>query len=197
MANNGAFARIVIDEAHCVSQLGHDFRPDYQKLSILRNLFPAVPILALSATCPPNVLKDLLKILKMDPVVDGKSRTTILWYIFTPRSIRFPPQTHRQKELFTSLHPSTVCLLILTNSWPTKYPRQEFALQSGRKTGFSACRDTGHSGLHLRRSQGPHRNSILSKQKGQTLASCFIYPSTLFHTIPGCRDCGEWHTASV
>jgi ATP-dependent DNA helicase Q1 len=75
MANNGTFARIVIDEAHCVSQLGHDFRPDYQKLSSLRNLFPAVPILALSATCPPNVLKDLLKILKMDPVVDGKSRT--------------------------------------------------------------------------------------------------------------------------
>ena len=73
MANNGTFARIVIDEAHCVSQLGHDFRPDYQKLSILRNLFPAVPILALSATCPPNVLKDLLKVLKMDPVVDGKS----------------------------------------------------------------------------------------------------------------------------
>jgi ATP-dependent DNA helicase Q1 len=119
MANNGAFARIVIDEAHCVSQLGHDFRPDYQKLSILRNLFPAVPILALSATCPPNVLKDLLKILKMDPVVDGKSRTAILWYMFTPRSIRLLPQTHRQEELFTSHHPSTVCLLILTNSWPT------------------------------------------------------------------------------
>lgn len=73
MANNGTFARIVIDEAHCVSQLGHDFRPDYQKLSILRQLFPHVPILALSATCPPNVLKDLLKILKMDAIVDGKS----------------------------------------------------------------------------------------------------------------------------
>jgi ATP-dependent DNA helicase Q1 len=71
MGDNNALARIVIDEAHCVSQLGHDFRPDYQKLSILRQLFPHVPILALSATCPPKVLQDLLKILRMDPVVEG------------------------------------------------------------------------------------------------------------------------------
>ena len=73
MEKAGTLARIVIDEAHCVSQLGHDFRPDYQKLSILRQLFPNVPMLALSATCPPNVLKDLLKVLKMEACVDGKS----------------------------------------------------------------------------------------------------------------------------
>ncbi|KAF9235619.1 P-loop containing nucleoside triphosphate hydrolase protein [Melanogaster broomeanus] len=66
-------ARIVIDEAHCVSQLGHDFRPDYKKLSVLRQFFPHVPILALSATCPPRVLQDILKILHMKPVVDGKA----------------------------------------------------------------------------------------------------------------------------
>lgn len=197
MSNNGTFARIVIDEAHCVSQLGHDFRPDYQKLSILRNLFPAVPILALSATCPPNVLKDLLKILKMDPVVDGKSRNIILWYIFTPRSIRLLPQTLRQKEPFTSRHLSTVCFLFLTDAWPTKYTRQEFALQSDRKTVFGTCRNTSHSGLHHRKSQGAHRDSILPEQKGQTPTPCLLHPSTLFHTILGRRDCGEWHTASV
>ncbi|KAI0674662.1 P-loop containing nucleoside triphosphate hydrolase protein [Trametes maxima] len=64
-------ARFVIDEAHCVSQQGHDFRPDYQKLSMLRQLFPKTPILALSATCPPAVLRDLLSTLRMPAPVRG------------------------------------------------------------------------------------------------------------------------------
>ncbi|KAG2152610.1 P-loop containing nucleoside triphosphate hydrolase protein [Suillus bovinus] len=73
LVEGGKLARIVIDEAHCASQMGHDFRPDYKKLSTLRQFFPHVPILALSATCPPRVLQDILKILKMKPVVDGKA----------------------------------------------------------------------------------------------------------------------------
>ncbi|CAE6507720.1 unnamed protein product [Rhizoctonia solani] len=73
MCTAGRLARIVIDEAHCVSQLGHDFRPDYKKLSILRQLFPNVPITALSATCPPKVLKDLLMTLRMRQVTDGSN----------------------------------------------------------------------------------------------------------------------------
>lgn len=46
-------------------------RPDYKKLSILRQLFPRVPILALSATCPPKVLKDLVLTLRLKPTVPG------------------------------------------------------------------------------------------------------------------------------
>ncbi|KAI0316843.1 P-loop containing nucleoside triphosphate hydrolase protein [Amylostereum chailletii] len=71
LAEKGKLARIVVDEAHCVSQLGHDFRPDYRKLSSLKVFFPGVPILALSATCPPAVLEDLLKILRLNPVTMG------------------------------------------------------------------------------------------------------------------------------
>ncbi|KAJ6621593.1 P-loop containing nucleoside triphosphate hydrolase protein, partial [Mycena sp. CBHHK59/15] len=73
LVNGGKLARIVIDEAHCVSQLGHDFRPDYQKLHILRQLFPRVPIMALSATCPPRVLEDLIATLRLKAVVDGRN----------------------------------------------------------------------------------------------------------------------------
>ncbi|QRV92276.1 DEAD/DEAH box helicase [Ceratobasidium sp. AG-Ba] len=85
MCTAGRLARIVIDEAHCVSQLGHDFRPDYKKLSILRQLFPNVPITALSATCPPKVLKDLLMTLRMRQVTDGnKANTSDTVYFSAP-----------------------------------------------------------------------------------------------------------------
>lgn len=66
--DKGKLARIVLDEAHCVSQLGHDFRPDYRSLGRLRTQFSSVPILCLSATCPPSVQDDLVKILGMRPI---------------------------------------------------------------------------------------------------------------------------------
>lgn len=52
-------ALFAVDESHCVSQWGPDFRKDYFKLSLLRELRPEVPILALTATATPPVLKDI------------------------------------------------------------------------------------------------------------------------------------------
>ena len=49
-----------IDEAHCISQWGYDFRPSYRKLDFLKKTFPAIPILAMTASAIPLVQKDML-----------------------------------------------------------------------------------------------------------------------------------------
>lgn len=60
MHDKGNLARIVIDEAHCVSAWGHDFRPDYKKLGNFKKYFPNVQVLALTATANPRVRVDVV-----------------------------------------------------------------------------------------------------------------------------------------
>jgi len=64
-ALNWKIAQIAIDEAHCISEWGHDFRPEYRELKKLREHFPDVPVMALTATATERVRADIVKQLKL------------------------------------------------------------------------------------------------------------------------------------
>uniref|UniRef100_A0A8C6TN70 ATP-dependent DNA helicase n=1 Tax=Neogobius melanostomus TaxID=47308 RepID=A0A8C6TN70_9GOBI len=67
LCSRGLLSYLAVDEAHCVSQWGHDFRPDYLKLGLLRPKLPGVPCLALTATAPKNVQEDIVQSLRLQP----------------------------------------------------------------------------------------------------------------------------------
>ncbi|EGC30587.1 hypothetical protein DICPUDRAFT_157642 [Dictyostelium purpureum] len=82
--NQGRIKRLIVDEAHCISEWGHDFRPAYRKISLFRENFPNVPIAAFTATAKPSVESDIKNELKLhNPVTIASSflRTNLLYQI--------------------------------------------------------------------------------------------------------------------
>jgi RecQ family ATP-dependent DNA helicase len=66
--NKGALSLIAIDESHCISEWGHDFRPDYRAIGILKQKYPNVPMIALTATATTRVKHDIVKNLRLKNV---------------------------------------------------------------------------------------------------------------------------------
>ncbi|MEO6302145.1 MAG: DNA helicase RecQ, partial [Bacteroidia bacterium] len=64
--SNIKLSLIAVDEAHCISEWGHDFRPDYRNLKVLRDKFPKIPVIALTATATHKVREDIVNILQLE-----------------------------------------------------------------------------------------------------------------------------------
>ncbi len=81
-----------IDEAHCISEWGHDFRPDYRNLRVLRERFPGVPLMALTATANPRVKEDILAQLQLEQgkVFQSSFLRSNLTYRVLPKKKSFP-----------------------------------------------------------------------------------------------------------
>src|SRR3954469_12395915 len=95
-ALNWHIAQFAIDEAHCISEWGHDFRPEYRELKKLRKHLPDVPIMALTATATERVREDIIKELKLrDP------RTYVASFNRPNLTYRVVPKTKPYDQLLT------------------------------------------------------------------------------------------------
>ncbi|MGP1386260.1 MAG: DNA helicase RecQ [Thainema sp.] len=88
IAAERGIAGFAIDEAHCVSEWGHDFRPEYRQLSMIRQRYSSVPVMALTATATERVRQDILQQLRLrQPLVHIASfNRTNLYYEVRPKA---------------------------------------------------------------------------------------------------------------
>ncbi|XP_024317349.1 mediator of RNA polymerase II transcription subunit 34 isoform X2 [Brachypodium distachyon] len=105
----GRLSLVAIDEAHCCSQWGHDFRPDYKNLGILKIQFPSVPMIALTATATSKVQMDLIEMLHI------------------PRCVKFVSTVNRPNLYYKVYEKSSVGKVVIdeianfiTESYPNK-----------------------------------------------------------------------------
>lgn len=124
-------ARIVIDEAHCVSQWGHDFRPDYKKLGDFRQEFDGVPVIALTATANDKVQVDVKSHLGLkDPACFKQSfnRPNLHYYVYN----RLKGSNDKIKDLLDKTHRNQIGIIYCLS----RAKCEAMAAELGSRAGF-------------------------------------------------------------
>ncbi|MFD0932248.1 ATP-dependent DNA helicase RecQ [Psychroflexus salinarum] len=122
---------IAVDEAHCISQWGHDFRPAYSQIQLLRDLHPKVPVIALTATATIQVKKDIAKELELDqPIIVEES--------FQRSNISFLTEFSNDKvnDLFDLLQNSKPSSIVYVRNRSACMELSDFLNKKGLKSTF-------------------------------------------------------------
>lgn len=103
---------ITVDESHCISQWGYDFRPAYLKISEIRELLPDAPVLALTATATPEVVKDI------QVKLGFKKGSKVFRMSFERQNLAYivRPTENKQEELLHILNSVPGCAIVYTRN---------------------------------------------------------------------------------
>ena len=128
LLNRGTVALFAIDEAHCVSQWGHDFRPDYLQLSVLHERWPSIPRIALTATATENTRREIAQRLDL-----GDARQFVS--SFDRPNIQYRIESKQQPlqqllSLLTSEHPGDAGIVYCLSRASVE-KTAEFLVQNG------------------------------------------------------------------
>jgi len=109
---------ITVDEAHCISQWGYDFRPSYLEIADIRKELPGIPVLALTATATPAVVQDIQDRLTISPSLTGKPTFNVFRMSFERKNLAYVVRhaTDKREQLIHILNSVRGCAIVYARS---------------------------------------------------------------------------------
>ena len=129
---------ITVDEAHCISQWGYDFRPSYLQIADIRKDLPGIPVLALTATATPQVVQDIQEKLSGISEVSGISSFNVFKMSFERKNLAYVVRqaTDKREQLIHILESVKGCAIVYARSRRRTKEVAELLCESGISATF-------------------------------------------------------------